>query len=89
MASVEPEASDDDAPKMPQTYEEAMLLVRRLMKRIRRMEDEIEGYEGQLYELQEELDEKLDADVLEAVRNNINNGDLEYAIELIGREIGY
>lgn len=62
-------------------------LAHSLIGRVRDLEEEVMRLESDLYD-DEEADDVLEK-TLSRVRDEIMKGDTEYAIELIGREIGY
>lgn len=67
-------------------------LTQMLIGKVRDLEEEVSRLEVRLYyDDDDDDDENVVAleKTLSRVREEINRGDTEYAIELIGREIGY
>ncbi|MCG5486003.1 MAG: hypothetical protein KK482_20150 [Sinorhizobium meliloti] len=66
-------------------------LTQTLIGKVRDLEEEVSRLEVRLYYDDDDDDENVVAleKTLSLVREEINRGDTEYAVELIGRQIGY
>jgi hypothetical protein len=53
------------------------------------LENELHEAESEILDLEERLDEAIPEQLLHEIRAAILKGDLEWAVELIGREVGY
>ncbi|MDW9896310.1 hypothetical protein GOB10_11055 [Sinorhizobium meliloti] len=89
------ELVDNSSEKVAETlkdvpHEKLVDLVVQLVRAKQQLEEKVEQLELEVFSLEEELEQSEAAEeTLRNVRAEIVKGDTEYAIELIGREIGY